>query len=68
MYLMRSDSLVSSCHHAGATLAPARSGLDDVDLAQVRLAGSIFFLMLRNAAGLVTDSFPFGTFRVDNPQ
>lgn len=33
-----------------------------------RLAGSIFFLMLRNAAGLVTDSFPFGTFRVDNPQ
>jgi hypothetical protein len=33
-----------------------------------RLAGAVFFVMLRNAAGLVTDAFPFGTFRVDHPR
>jgi hypothetical protein len=32
-----------------------------------RLAGAMFFLMLRNAAGLITSSVPLATFRVDNP-
>lgn len=32
-----------------------------------RIAGAVFFLKLRNAGGLITDNFPFGTFRVDNP-
>lgn len=33
-----------------------------------RLAGALFFLELRNGAGLVRSNVPFGTFRVDHPQ
>ena len=33
-----------------------------------RISGAVFLLMLRNAAGAITDGIPVGTFRVDNPQ
>ena len=32
-----------------------------------RIAGAALFLMLRNAAGGITDNIPLSTFRVDNP-
>lgn len=32
-----------------------------------RIAGAVFLLALRNAAGGITDSVPLSTFRVDNP-